>query len=81
MFILVNAFDRIESGLKIENKMSQVMATSGASITLTSMTNCFAFMIGAQTSVPALRSFSLYAACGVIFNFILQVRSPRNGPV
>eukprot|EP00210_Caulerpa_lentillifera_P000544 g525.t1 len=73
MFILVNAFDRIKEELKAENKISQVLATSGASITLTSMTNCFAFMIGAQTAVPALRCFSIYAACGVVFNFILQI--------
>ena len=35
-----------------------------------------AFMIGSNTSLPALASFSIYAAIGLLFDLILQVRLP-----
>lgn len=51
----------------------QALSHAGPSITLTSLTDFAAFMIGSLTSLPALAAFCQYAAVGVVFCFILQV--------
>lgn len=51
----------------------QALSHAGPSITLTSLTDFAAFMIGSLTSLPALAAFCQYAAVGVLFCFILQV--------
>jgi hypothetical protein len=37
------------------------------------MTDVFAFLIGSNTSLPALRNFCFYAAFGILFDFIYQI--------
>lgn len=50
------------------------MLTAGMTITITSVTDLFAFGIGASSSLPILSSFSLYAAIG-IFSVYLYIIS------
>lgn len=45
----------------------------GVSITVTSITDFVAFMISSTTVLPALSSFCVYAALGVLALYILQV--------
>jgi len=40
---------------------------------VTSMTDVFAFLIGSNTSLPALRYFCIYAAVGILFDFLYQI--------
>lgn len=49
------------------------MAEGGTSITITSLTNFGAFIIGSNTSLPGLRYFSIYAALGVLFDFFFTL--------
>ena len=49
------------------------MGTVAPSITLTATTESCAFLLGAVSQMPAVRAFSLYAGCAVLFNFLLQV--------
>ncbi|CAN0513627.1 unnamed protein product, partial [Ectocarpus sp. 12 AP-2014] len=43
-------------------------------LTDTSLTNFFAFLLGSLTSLPAVEYFCLYAATAILFDFILQAR-------
>lgn len=48
---------------------------AGVSITVTSITDVVAFLISATTVLPALSSFCVYSALGVLAVYILQVRA------
>jgi predicted RND superfamily exporter protein len=56
-------------------RLALTMAKTGPSITLTSLTDFFAFLVGSNTSLPALSKFSVYCAVGILFDFALQVSS------
>ena len=45
----------------------------GVAITLTSLTDVFAFLVGASTRLPGLRWFCVYAAAGITCVFFLHV--------
>eukprot|EP00854_Cymbomonas_tetramitiformis_P015088 gene15088-17839_t len=72
-FVLIHQFDMTDPGQSTPDRLKVMLMEAGPSITLTSMTDFFAFMIGANTSLPALRYFCIYAAVGILFDFILQV--------
>lgn len=50
------------------------LSHAGVSITITSFTDFVAFLIGSTTALPALSSFCVYAAVGILCVFGLQVR-------
>jgi predicted RND superfamily exporter protein len=45
----------------------------GPSMTITSATNAFAFIIGATTPVPHIRLFSAMTAVGIILDYLLEL--------
>ena len=49
------------------------MRGGGASITLSSVTNLVAFLLGAMTPIPAIRNFSIQVAMTVICNYIVAI--------
>ncbi|CAM9341129.1 unnamed protein product, partial [Heterosigma akashiwo] len=57
----------------IPRAMAKAMSVAGASITLTSVTDFVAFMLGSTTTIPALSSFSIYAGVVVFIDFVIQV--------
>jgi len=73
MFVIVNAYDLTDASQDVRARIAQTLYTAGASITVTSMTDVFAFLIGSNTSLPALRNFCFYAAFGIFFDFLYQV--------
>ena len=73
MFVIVNAYDQVDKSLDLPTRMGRTLATAGASITVTSLTDIFAFIIGSNTTLPALRNFCFYAAVGILFDFFFQV--------
>lgn len=54
-------------------RIALAVGAAGPSITVTSLTDFCAFLIGSNTSLPALRVFSIYAAFGILFDYVLQV--------
>jgi len=69
-FVITNAFDNVshaDPGASIASRLSRGLASAGSSITVTSLTDFGAFLIGTNTSLPALRNFSIYAAIGILF--------------
>lgn len=53
--------------------MGLMLKHAGASITVTSLTDMVAFLVGATTVLPSLQSFCLYAAVCVLFMYFYVV--------
>ncbi|GFR76672.1 niemann-Pick C1 protein, partial [Elysia marginata] len=75
IFILVQTYQRemVKEGETLEDLIGRVVGHVGPSMLLTSLSESLAFFLGALTSMPAVRVFSLYAAMAVLFNFLLQI--------
>jgi len=73
MFVIVNAYDNCDRARNPVDRMGLSLRTSGMSITVTSLTDVIAFLIGSTTSLPALRNFCYYAALGIFFDYFYQV--------
>jgi len=73
-FVLVAAFqDPKIAKLETNERIKQALASAGASITVTTLTDLFAFLIGSITDVPAIQAFCYYAAIGVSVNYLFQI--------
>jgi hypothetical protein len=73
MFVIVSSFSLADKKLPLPERIATSLAHSGASIVVTSMTDFVAFAIGSSTVLPALSSFCVYAALGILFDFIFQI--------
>jgi predicted RND superfamily exporter protein len=72
MFVLVGALNRTPKHLDTTTRISLMMRDAGSSITMTSLTDMLAFALGTTTSFPALRYFCIYAAIGIMLDFMFQ---------
>ena len=72
-FVIVKAFDRTDETLPPRKRLGLALSSAGASITTTSLTDIGAFLIGTNTSLPALRAFSIYAATCLGFTWLYSV--------
>ena len=73
-FVLQAALDATDPEAPMELRMGETVRHGGLSVAVASITNFGAFMIGSNTSLPALSAFSVYAALGLLFDLLLQVR-------
>lgn len=55
MFILVDELDRQQTSMSVVQTVKEVMARSGATITMTTVTDLVAFAVSTSTSFPAIR--------------------------
>lgn len=60
-------------GISPADLMGRAIAEVAPSLLLTSLSETTAFLLGGISSMPAVRTFSLYAGVAVFFNFLLQV--------
>ncbi|XP_058809233.1 NPC intracellular cholesterol transporter 1-like isoform X2 [Phymastichus coffea] len=77
-FVMMAAWEEISSHEKNRNRplverVALALSHAGAAISVTSLTDVVAFVIGASTILPSLHSFCIYAAVGVFVTFVLQV--------
>ena len=73
-FVIFSAFHQPDvQHLPLEHRMGRALSRAGASITVTSLTDFIAFMVGSSSKLPALSSFCQYAALGVLMILLLQV--------
>ena len=78
-FIIVNAYhnelekDPEHQKTDIPTKISNALGHAGVSITVTSISDIAAFLIGATTILPALSSFCIYASIGIFFDFYFKL--------
>ncbi|KAI6244008.1 Niemann-Pick C1 protein [Aphelenchoides fujianensis] len=75
IFLFVQAYQRNErlNSLSLEVRIGEICAEVIPSITLTSISEAICFFFGALSSMPAVRTFSLYAGMAILINYILQV--------
>eukprot|EP00040_Diaphanoeca_grandis_P034207 m.211036 g.211036 ORF g.211036 m.211036 type:complete len:948 (-) comp33100_c0_seq1:123-2966(-) len=73
-FVLVAAFNEPDVAvLPTPQRIKESMSRAGASITVTTVTDLCAFLIGSITEVPAIQAFCYYSAIGVSVNFFFQI--------
>merc|ERR1719433_1020190 len=75
MFVTMQCFNNLdtEEGKRpMAERFGLTMKRAGAAITVTSLTDFLAFAIGGTTVLPALQSFCLFCAVGLIVVYLLQ---------
>ncbi|XP_072342101.1 NPC1-like intracellular cholesterol transporter 1 [Scyliorhinus torazame] len=75
IFILVLQYQRDErqAGERREEQIGRVLGDVAPSMLLCSFSESICFFLGALTKMPAVRTFALYAALAVFFDFLLQM--------
>merc|ERR1711915_77571 len=78
MFVIVQCWtnmkrDPLNQGLSIADKMGIALKHAGVSVTVTSLTDVFAFGVGAVTQMPGLESFCVCTAIGLGSIYLLQI--------
>ena len=73
MFVLTAALEAQPTDLPVKERMARAMGSAGVSITITSLTDLFAFALGATSALPALSTFCVFAAIGITADFLLQI--------
>ena len=61
--------------LSVNQLVGRALGEVAPSLILTASSESSAFLLGAISTMPAVRTFSLYAGVAVFFNFILQVHN------
>jgi len=73
MFIITDAFALKPWSMPDHERLASALADVGASISLTSLTDAIAFLVGSTIDLPAISYFCMVAAMGIVFIFALQI--------
>ncbi|KAL7023845.1 hypothetical protein ACKWTF_012813 [Chironomus riparius] len=77
IFVIMAAYRKITSinniEMCLEEKIARTMQKAGASITITSLTDIIAFLVGSFTILPSLRSFCIFGALCILMTYIYVV--------
>lgn len=73
IFILVDTYQMADPQLSIEERLGETLAQVGSSITIASISESLAFLLGMLTRMPAVVAFSVYASIAIFFDFLLQI--------
>ncbi|XP_026674415.1 NPC intracellular cholesterol transporter 1 homolog 1b-like isoform X2 [Ceratina calcarata] len=75
IFILIHTHQRHpkRADESVPDHIGRILAEVGPSMLLTSMSECFCFLIGALSPMPAVNTFALYASLSILINFLLQI--------
>ncbi|XP_011262753.1 patched domain-containing protein 3 isoform X1 [Camponotus floridanus] len=65
--------DELMLSKSLTERIGLTLGRSGSAITITSFTDIVAFLIGATTVLPSLRSFCIYAAMGILITYLFQI--------
>ncbi|XP_067131705.1 patched domain-containing protein 3-like [Centruroides vittatus] len=72
-FILIAAWRKTDVKASVPDRMKEAYAEAAVSITITSLSNFFAFCMGFVTPYKCIHIFSAYAALAVLFDYIYQL--------
>jgi predicted RND superfamily exporter protein len=72
-FIITNALDALPASDHVALRVQQAYERSAMSITLTSLTDIFAFLLGATGKLPAVRFFCIYASLSIFFIWLFHL--------
>uniref|UniRef100_A0A8C1VT95 NPC1 like intracellular cholesterol transporter 1 n=1 Tax=Cyprinus carpio TaxID=7962 RepID=A0A8C1VT95_CYPCA len=73
IFVLEYQRDMRRPGEKREEHIGRVLGNVAPSMLLCSLSESVCFFLGALSTMPAVKSFALYAALAVLMDFILQM--------
>ncbi|EDO40632.1 predicted protein, partial [Nematostella vectensis] len=73
MFIIINEMDRQDNSLSVVDTIKTVMANSGMTVTMTTVTDLVAFAVSTSTAFPSIRYFCIYASLAVTFSYIMTI--------
>ncbi|XP_069076123.1 NPC intracellular cholesterol transporter 1 [Pleurodeles waltl] len=75
IFIIVQTLQRDERplGESLDQQIGRVLGEVAPSIFLSSFSETIAFFLGALSTMPAVRTFSLFAGMAVFIDFLLQI--------
>lgn len=75
IFILVHTYNRLNKNdfETIDDGIGEALGKVGPSILLTAASECFCFLIGGLSDMPAVRTFALYATVALFLNFLFQI--------
>ncbi|KAL2092502.1 hypothetical protein ACEWY4_012300 [Coilia grayii] len=73
IFVLELQRDRRRVGESTEDQIGRVLGNVAPSMLLCSLSESVCFFLGALSTMPAVRSFALYAALAVFMDFVLQM--------
>eukprot|EP00803_Ostreobium_quekettii_P005974 evm.model.scf_1009.1 EVM.evm.TU.scf_1009.1 scf_1009:1042-6243(-) len=71
-FVIMGAYAAAPVYHSAEERVKETMMRAGTSIFVTSLTDFVAFAFGTLTRIPAVRSFCMYAAVGILVDFFYQ---------
>lgn len=73
-FVISNTFDRVSKDNQhpLRERIALALSRAGTAVTVTSVTNSCAFLIGSMTEVPALRTFGMWAGVAVAMVYLVQ---------
>ena len=75
MYVVIDALSRVREqhpSAGVPERLGKTLQQVGLSITMTSATDIASFALGTIAPIPAIRSFCLYAAIAIFFDWILQ---------
>ena len=75
MFVTMQCFNNLgpeDCRRPLAHRFGLTMSRAGCAITVTSLTDFLAFAIGGTTVLPALKSFCIFCAVGLIVVYLLQ---------
>ena len=70
IFVICNAIDQTPLSLPASKRLRLAMRHAGPTITITSLTNAFAFLAAISSTILAIQSFSFMAFACVIFLYL-----------
>uniref|UniRef100_A0A3Q1JB28 SSD domain-containing protein n=1 Tax=Anabas testudineus TaxID=64144 RepID=A0A3Q1JB28_ANATE len=73
IFVLEYQRDVRRPGEKREEQIGRVLGNVAPSMLLCSLSESVCFFLGALSTMPAVRTFALYAALAVVMDFVLQM--------
>uniref|UniRef100_A0A3P8VJM5 NPC1 like intracellular cholesterol transporter 1 n=1 Tax=Cynoglossus semilaevis TaxID=244447 RepID=A0A3P8VJM5_CYNSE len=73
IFVLEYQRDVRRHGEKREEQIGRVLGNVAPSMLLCSLSESVCFFLGALSTMPAVKSFALYAALAVLMDFVLQI--------
>jgi len=72
-FVLIGTYFQQDRRMGVRARIAGCLAAGGTSITITSLTDFIAFIVGYWTDLTALQSFSAFVATGILFVYIFQI--------
>ena len=76
IFVIMSALTKIKSeskDLKLTEQIAKTFEKAGASITITSLTDIIAFLVGGTTVLPSLKFFCIFAAMCILMTYLYVV--------